>query len=198
MTKFITFEGIDGAGKSHILSLVAEQLQREGNTVMTAQEPGTTEMGSKIRTLVKSDTPRSVLSELLLFSASRADMIDTVIKPAIGKYDYILLDRFTDSTIAYQGYGNGNDINVINQLNHIATNGLTPDHKILIDVSIETAEKRQSHRVGGKDRFECDTEFVKRVKNGYNELVKHTPLTRIMNENSEDETVHNVLKLIKG
>lgn len=173
MGKLITFEGVDGSGKTSLVNETAKKLKAHGYSVIVMQEPGTTDMGQEIRKLLKSDLERSKMSEILLFQASRSDMVERVLKPALDKYDYVLLDRYIDSTLAYQGYGNGADIQLLNQLNDLAVNGCYPDIIILVDVPLEIALSRGRKR-GDADKFDKDLEFATKVYNGYQDLLQKT------------------------
>lgn len=199
--KLISFEGIDGSGKTTVISFVQKELVAKGYKVKVLQEPGTTPMGLKIRALLKSDVPRSKMSEVMLYEASRADMVKTVVKPAMLDYDYVLLDRYVDSTIAYQGYGNQNNIDDIKILNALATKTLhqfNPAIRFLIDVDLKTAYERRSirnHTENLKDQFDDDNDFAKRVYDGYHKLVSTGDLIAIKNYQL-DKTVNAILKLI--
>ena len=191
MGKLITFEGIDGAGKTSLIEATAKKLEVNGYTVRVLQEPGTTDMGKEIRKLVKSDLERSKLSEILLFQASRSDMVERELKPALDKYDYVLLDRYIDSTIAYQGYGNQFNLDVLNDLNRLATNGCLPYKTLLIDVDLETARYRARKR-GEKDKFDKDLEFAQRVYNGYQKLSKELERIVVIPNDSFDLALEDI------
>lgn len=191
MGKLITFEGIDGAGKTSLIEATAKKLEVNGYTVRVLQEPGTTDMGKEIRKLVKSDLERSKLSEILLFQASRSDMVERELKPALEKYDYVLLDRYIDSTIAYQGYGNQFNLDVLNDLNRLATNGCLPYKTLLIDVDLEMARERARKR-GEKDKFDKDLEFAHRVYEGYQELSKELDRMIVIPNDSFDLALEDI------
>ena len=191
MGKLITFEGIDGAGKTSLIEATAKKLEVNGYTVRVLQEPGTTDMGKEIRKLVKSDLERSKLSEILLFQASRSDMVERELKPALEKYDYMLLDRYIDSTIAYQGYGNQFNLDILNDLNRLATNGCLPYKTLLIDVDLETARDRARKR-GEKDKFDKDLEFAQRVYNGYQKLSKELERIVVIPNDSFDLALEDI------
>ena len=193
--KLITFEGIDGSGKSTLIQLVADELRKQGKLVRVLQEPGTTEMGLQIRKLIKSDIKRSKLSEILLFEASRADMVENVVKPLLFNHDYILLDRYIDSTLAYQGYGNHNDMETLHLLNNIAIQGYAADASFLIDVSLEEAARRRAMRPEDIDKFDIDNTFANDVYNGYQELAQSGRLIKVKNDNIE-ETRDKILSYI--
>lgn len=199
--KFIVFEGIDGSGKSTVLDQVAKELKANGKTVLINREPGTTAMGLAVRQLLKSGTKRSRETELFLQEASRRDIFDTRIKPNLDKYDYIINDRYIYSTIAYQGAGRGNPINVVNELNFLATDNLVPDLAILIDTDLATAAQRQRFRQQTRDDFDRHfdqiDDFSKRVYHSYQGMVATGELTRVVN-NDLDQTVAQCLKLINN
>lgn len=180
--KLITIEGIDGAGKSTVIKKLIELLQSYGYTAICHQEPGTTEMGLALRKLIKSDIPRSKLTEVLMFEASRADTTELILKKELNEYDYIIMDRYIDSTVAYQGYGNNNPIDIINILNNIAIGDIKPDKRILLDVDMDTAYHRRNNRNDAEiDKFDGNYEFAKRVYNGYQELVTNGNLISVPN-----------------
>lgn len=167
--KLIVFEGIDGAGKSSQLLSVEEWLRDLGYSVFSTKEPGGSSLGSSIRNLLLSidSGDISARAELLLYAADRAQHIDMVIKPAVERGDIVLCDRFTFSTIAYQGYGRGIDLSLINSLNDIATGGVVPDLVLWFDVSPHLAMER-TKSIGKLDRIESESfDFFRRVYQGY-------------------------------
>lgn len=171
---FITFEGADGCGKTTQLNLLKEYLINKNFDVLVTREPGAKGLGEKLRDiLLNYDGEVSNRCESFLFLADRAQHIDTIVKPALSKGQIILCDRHTDSTVAYQGYGRGIDIEQINKLNHIATDGLKPDLTLVFDIDIDTSMSR----VGAeKDRMEsAGNDFFNRVRNGYLEIAKNEP-----------------------
>lgn len=171
---FITFEGADGCGKTTQLNLLKDYLENKGYKVVITREPGAKGLGEKIREiLLNYDGEVSNRCESFLFLADRAQNIDIIVKPAIGEGKIVLCDRHTDSTVAYQGYGRGLDIEQINMLNRIATNNIKPDLTLVFDVDIETSMKRVGNQ---QDRMEkSGKEFFNKVRNGYLELAKHEP-----------------------
>lgn len=171
---FITFEGADGCGKTTQLNLLKEYFTDNGYEVVVTREPGAKGLGEKLRDiLLNYDGEVSDRCESFLFLADRAQHIDTIVKPALEQGKIILCDRHTDSTVAYQGYGRGLDIEQINKLNNIATDGLKPDLTFVFDVDVETSMAR----VGGeKDRMESSgNDFFNKVRNGYLEIAKCEP-----------------------
>lgn len=171
---FITFEGADGCGKTTQLKLLAEFLRQNGKTVVVTREPGAPGLGEKLREiLLNYEGEVSPRCESFLFLADRAQHIDMVVNPALEAGKYVLCDRHTDSTIAYQGYGRGLDIAQIKMLNEIAINGRKPDLTFIFDVDAETSETRVG---SNKDRMErAGREFHERVRRGYLELAKQEP-----------------------
>lgn len=182
--KFIAFEGIDGSGKSTIIDDVKDELMRRGFSVLINREPGTTEMGAKLRALLKSDVPRSKRTELFIQEACRVDIVERRILPNLHKYDYILNDRYIDSTVAYQGAGNGNDQGLINELNILATRDIKPDLTFFIDTDFEIARARVLKRVDVKDDFDKDREYAKRVYNAYQRLCNRSDIITINNNDN--------------
>lgn len=176
MTKglFITFEGADGCGKTTQLNLLKEYLISKGHEVLVTREPGAKGLGERLRDiLLNYDGEVSDRCESFLFLADRAQHIDTIVKPAVESGKIVLCDRHTDSTVAYQGYGRGLDIEQINKLNNIATDGLKPDLTFVFDVDIETSMNRVGKE---KDRMESSgSDFFNRVRNGYLDIAKNEP-----------------------
>ena len=171
---FITFEGTDGCGKTTQIELVKNYLEQKGYSVLTTREPGGQRLGCKLREiLLHYDGEISSNCELFLYLADRAQHVDTVIKPALEKGTIVLCDRHTDSTIAYQGYGRGLDIEQLKMLNSIATAKLVPDLTLYYDVSIATGRARVGKET---DRLESEKEeFFVNVKKGFTELAKQNP-----------------------
>ena len=171
---FITFEGADGCGKSTQMKLLMEYLLKKGYEIVETREPGGKGLGEKIRDiLLNYDGEVSNRCESFLFLADRAQNIDVIVKPAIQQGKIVLCDRHTDSSVAYQGYGRGLDINEINRLNNLSTGGLKPDLTYVFDVDIETSMQRVGSQ---KDRMESSgKEFFNKVRNGYLELAKKEP-----------------------
>ncbi len=164
--KLIVFEGIEGCGKTTQIHLCYQWLQSLNLPVILTHEPGGTELGKDIRELLLDKSPHKT-TELLLYAADRAQHTEEILKPALATGKYVLCDRFSDSTIAYQGYGRGIKIDLIHKLNQIATNGLKPDVTIWIDVDVETglSRKLKQKRL---DRIEEEAiEFHDRIRLGY-------------------------------
>lgn len=191
--KFIAFEGIDGSGKSTIVNEIRDELMRRDFSVLVNREPGTTEIGAKLRNLLKSNVPRSKRTELFIQEACRVDIVEQRILPNLHKYDYILNDRYIDSTVAYQGAGNGNDQGLINELNILATRDIKPDLTFFIDTDFEIARSRVLKREGVKDTFDKDREYAKRVYNAYRRLCNRSNVITINNDNNIDFAVKAII-----
>ena len=180
--RFITFEGGEGCGKSTQIRLLADRLRAAGKEVLLTREPGGTALAEKIRTLVReeSDDPPNSRAETLLFLASRAQVVEGVIRPALESGTWVLCDRFADSTFAYQGYGRGLDLDELRRINSFATGGLAPDRTILLNVSPEVSAKRMRAREAatntGADRMEkAGDDFHFRLRRGFLELAAAEP-----------------------
>lgn len=198
MGKIISFEGVDGVGKTTVINTLKEELIKQDKSVLVIQEPGTTEFGQEIRELIKKPTNRSQLADVLLFIAARADMVQKVLKPASKIYDYILIDRYIDSTIAYQGYGNGNDISLLDYLNRAVINNILPNKTILLTIPLDVAEDRRKKRGEASDKYE-DTEFLKRVEDGYEKLAYNNPDRIVKIPNIKlDNTIKEIIKVINS
>ncbi|MCE2404932.1 MAG: dTMP kinase [Dehalococcoidia bacterium] len=166
MGAFIVLEGGDGAGKTTHAALLAGRMRRRGRTVLVAREPGGTPLGRALRGWLKGGRPTTPLAELLLFSAARAEIVHRVILPALRTGATVVCDRFAASTVAYQGYGRGLDLDLIHTLNLQASQGLRPDLTVLLDVPAEAGLARKEP--GSRDRFESEVvEFHRRVRSGY-------------------------------
>lgn len=175
MSKFITFEGIDGSGKTTQISLLSSYLSENGIDNIVIREPGNTILSEQIRELLLSNKSQmDSKSELLLFEAARANLVDSFIKPTLESGKIVISDRFYDSTTAYQGYGRQLDKKTIQELNNFATSGLTPDLTIYLKVSLSESKKRSQNK--NKDRMElAGDEFFKRVITGFNTIASEEP-----------------------
>ncbi|HEY7270332.1 MAG TPA: dTMP kinase, partial [Dehalococcoidia bacterium] len=171
---FITFEGGEGSGKSTQTQLLAAGLREAGRDVVALREPGGTALGEELRKLLlHKDKAVSVEAELLMFLAARAELVNEVIRPALDAGGVVICDRFSDSTVAYQGYGRGVDVSAIKTLNRWATGGLQPDLTVLLDVPVEVGRKRKH---GDDDVFYRESEgFHSRVREGYRFLAASEP-----------------------
>ncbi len=180
--RFITFEGAEGTGKSTHIRLLADRLRAAGEKVLLTREPGGTPLCEAIRGLLQHDAGGESpcpASELLLFCASRAQLVANVIRPALERGEWVLSDRFQDSTFAYQGYGRGFDLAQLREVNGFATGGLQPGLTFLLDASPETEEARLAERRAlgeAADRFEREAaDFHDRLRKGFRDLAAADP-----------------------
>jgi dTMP kinase len=181
--KFITFEGPEGSGKTTQAQLLIARLQETGLEVLYTREPGGTPTGEAIRDILqfnKTNEPISPSAEVLLFAASRAQLVSHVILPALQRGAWVVCDRFADSTTAYQGYGRGFDREQMIAINAFAIDGATPDLTILLDIDLEEGFRRIAERHREKelplDRIEQEERaFHERVREGYLELAQRWP-----------------------
>ena len=176
MALFITFEGGEGSGKTVQARVLYRRLSQLAIPVLLTHEPGGTPLGQKISRWLKwaQSTDISPLSELLLFNASRAQLIDDVIQPNLASGKVIICDRYVDSTTAYQSYGRGLDFEIVKTISNAATRGLKPDLVVLLDIPVEAGFARK--RTKGRDRFEQeDIAFHQRVREGYLKLAVDDP-----------------------
>jgi dTMP kinase len=168
--KFISVEGVEGAGKSTQIAFIESFLKQAGKNVVITREPGGTELGEQIRSLLL--TPREAemthTAELLLMFAARAEHVETVIRPALERGDWVLCDRFLDATYAYQGGGRGIAAERIKSLADWTLQGLETDMTLLFDLPVELGQQRVQQRQQGKDRFEQEkTAFFELIRNSY-------------------------------
>jgi dTMP kinase len=180
---FITFEGIEGCGKSTQVKILAEELSRSGLCVRVTREPGGCAIADKIRSILLDADNAAItpLTELLLYAAARSQHLHDTVLPALAEGAIVICDRFTDATVAYQGYGRSLDQALIRQLNALATQGLTPDMTILMDCPVEIGLGRAISRINGiqgekEERFEQESlQFHEAVRNGYLSLAHSEP-----------------------
>ncbi|MCQ2516178.1 MAG: dTMP kinase [Saccharofermentans sp.] len=175
MTKglFITFEGIDGCGKSTQLRLLKEFFDSNNIEYVEVREPGGTKIGEKIRGVLldKKNDSMVPMAELLLFEAARAQIVEEVIKPSLACGKCVICDRFFDSSSAYQGYANGMGAQLVSSMNDIATGGLKPDVTFLLDIDPKTAYERRNNRGEEEDRIELmGLNYQDKVRAGYLEI----------------------------
>ncbi len=174
---FISFEGIEGTGKTTQSRLLFERLISHGFDVLLTNEPGGTVIGERIREILLKIDHREMshITELLLYNAARAQHLYEKILPALNQNKIVITDRFSDSTMAYQGYGRGIDLNLLHTLDSIATGGKKPDITILFDLDVETGLRRNQD-INKIDRLELeDIDFHKRVRDGYLEIARREP-----------------------
>lgn len=203
---FLVFEGLDGSGKSSLIKRLEVYLSEASHSVLITREPGGTELGDKLRQLIleKSNQAPTARTELLMYQASRAQHVDLVIRPALAEKKWVLCDRFSASSIAFQGGGRKISIEQVEWLNSFSTENLIPDLTILLDLSVEESKKRRLHRASQtgehEDRIEAEAEqFHQRVrsaflaqaeKSSHNWLVLNAAL-------SQDELFLNLLTALK-
>jgi dTMP kinase len=183
MACFITFEGIEGCGKTTQLRILARRLEGDGHAITVTREPGGCPIADQIRNILLDADNHAItpLTELLLYAAARAQHMAEVVTPALEAGGIVLCDRFTDATIAYQGYGRRLDLAVIDKLNQLATGGMRPDLTVLLDCPAETGLKRAISRINSapgarEERFELESlQFHQRVRDGYLALAQLEP-----------------------
>ena len=192
MSALITFEGPEGGGKSLQARSLRDDLNTSGHTVTLTREPGGTEIGDQIRKVLTrlENTAMDPRTEFLLFSASRAQHVNEVIRPALNAGRIVICDRFFDSSFAYQGYGQGLDLEMLRAVTRFATGGLVPDLTLLLDLEVEEGLRRRESG-GNWNRLDAyDLEFHTRVRDGYHALVAEEPARWVVIDASRDlETV---------
>jgi dTMP kinase len=189
MALFITFEGGEGSGKTFQARALYRKLLQMAIPALLTHEPGGTEIGDKITRLLKwgKETDITPLTELLLFNASRAQLIKEVIQPNLEEGKVVICDRYTDSTICYQSYGRGLDIELVRAINSTATLGIKPDLTVLMDVPVEEGFSRRPGR--RQDRFEQeDIAFHQRIREGYLKLAGEDPVRWLVIDAAQPKT----------
>lgn len=174
---FISFEGIEGSGKTTISRIIYEMLMTDGFEVLLTYEPGGTSIGQKIRDILLSSEHRQIsdIAELLLYNAARSQHLKEKILPALESGKFVITDRFSDSTIAYQGYGRGLDFSLITSLDAIVTGSIKPNLTILLDLDVEIGLMRNKG-INKIDRLELeDIEFHRKVRAGYHKIAASEP-----------------------
>jgi len=177
---FITLEGPDGAGKSSQLGPLAERVRELGRQCVATREPGSTEIGERIRQIVLQGGMREALTDALLFNAARRQHVQEIIRPALERGAVVVCDRYVDSSMAYQGYGGGVPLDDVRTINWMATGGLMPDRTVLFDLPVEAGlSRRASGAASDFTRFESteqhDLGFHQRVRDGYLEMATADP-----------------------
>ena len=197
--RFLTFEGIDGCGKTTQLRLLARAWRRRGFSVVTTREPGGTPLGERIRRLLlgRASAGMDPHAELLLMFAARAQHVRQVIRPALARGRVVLSDRFTDASLAYQGYGRGLDLDFIRRLHEAACGGLRPDLTFVIDIdprsSVRRARRRNARARRDEGRFEREAlAFYRRVRRGYRALARREPRrVKLIPGEASPERIHS-------
>ena len=192
---FITFEGLEGAGKSTQAKLLAERLEKAGYPVTLVREPGGTAVGEALRGILADSAydDMSPLTEVFLFAASRSQLVEQVIRPRLGEGTIVICDRFTDATLAYQGYGRGVHPTQIREISDICSWGVRPDLTFLIDIEpargLSRVRTRSVETLTKMDRFEqLDLGFYERVREGYMEIATEEPFRfRVLDGTGEPE-----------
>lgn len=193
--KFITFEGSEGSGKSTQAALLCDYLKAQGKDVQLIREPGGVKISEAVRAILLDvkNTAMSKECETLLYMAARAQLVEEVLVPALQKGVFVLCDRFLDSTVAYQGYGNGGDIHFIQEIGRIATKGIVPDLTFLFDIDPGEGLARTGRE---KDRIEKrPLSYHQKVRQGYLKLAKEEPeRIKVIKVDKEKEKIFAVVK----
>jgi dTMP kinase len=200
---FITFEGIDYSGKSTQAKLLYDYLKSKKIKTVLLREPGGTKISEKIREILldRIHLEMTPITEFLLFSAARAQLVEQIIKPYLRKNYTVILDRYYDSSTAYQGYGGNIDIDKISAVNKIASHGLDPDITFLIDISPRLAFQRQKLREDSKDRMENkNLAFYNRVYKGFQKIANKNKKRFVVidGEKSIEETRNTIIKIVNN
>jgi dTMP kinase len=197
---FITLEGPDGSGKSMQIPLLADFIRQQGYEVLTTREPGGTSIGNQIRQVIMElgNTSMHPRTEILLFCAARAQIVEEVLRPALARGVVVISDRYADSTLAYQGYGHGMGLEELHRLLAFTTGGLKPDLTLLIDVEAEVGLQRRQNGGGEWNRLDAYAmSFHKRVREGYHQLVQAEPERwRIIDGSQTPEMVQSNLRRV--
>lgn len=198
MSRFITLEGPEGSGKTSHIPLLVDWLTSKGYKVFPTREPGGTPIGEQIRNVVHDlkNTEMHPRTEILLYQAARAQIVEQVIKPRLTSGEIVISDRYHDSTIAYQGYGHQQNLKQLRELVKYATGGLVPDLTILLDLDVEIGLKRKKQNGGEWNRMDAyEIEFYQRVRAGYLEMAKQEPARwRVVDASQGWETVQESLR----
>jgi dTMP kinase len=200
---FITFEGIDGCGKSTQMRMLASELRLRGHEVVTTREPGGTPLGTRLRkVLLDSEEQVDPLAELLLYAADRAQHVRSLVRPAIDSGHVVLSDRYADATVAYQGAGRGFPSELVSEIVVLATGGLMPDLTLIFDLTVDESQRRAARRTsrGNKrDRLDAeDAAFHTRVRDAYLKIAAAEPdRVRVVDASgSVQETHGEVMRLV--
>lgn len=197
---FISFEGIEGSGKSTQVKLLAAYLRSKGHDVLETMEPGATRIGNKIRELLLAPKNHmDPLAELLLYYSDRAQHVREIIYPALLRNTIVITDRYTDSTLAYQGHARGIDVSIIDALNDIVVPDMKPYLTILLDLDVEEGLRRNRH-AQKEDRFELETiEFHNRVRSGFHQIADEDPQRVKVVDSSRDkeEVSRDIIRIVE-
>ena len=193
--KFVTLEGVDGAGKSTHLQFVADALSAGGQHVIVTREPGGTALAEKLRKAILEEPMDPIAATLLVFAA-RSDHVAKVIRPALEAGSWVVCDRFTDATVAYQGAGQGVPLELIARLGVAAHSGLTPDRTLVFDVAYDVARQRLAATGKQLDRFESqDRAFFDRVRTAYLERARAEPArVRVIDASGDQAQIRQALE----
>lgn len=206
---FITFEGIEGSGKTTQIALLRVALQQKGYRCIVTREPGATAIGEKIRAILLDSANAAMfpLTELLLYEADRAQHVEEVIRPALDAGSVVLSDRFFDATVVYQGFARGLDLNLIQHIHRVLLGALVPDLTLVLDLPVEAGLKRAWDRIKGsaggraEDRFENEAlSFHEKIRSGYLGLAKEDPgRFRVIDASADRDTVHReITEIVSG
>ena len=200
---FITFEGPEGSGKSSQIKRLVHFLESRGCAVLATREPGGTAIGDQIRDCLHdvANTDMAAPTEFLLYSASRAQLVSTVIRPALEAGTIVLCDRYADSTIAYQGYGRGLDLADLRLITRFATGGLVPDVTFLLDIDVERGLARRVEGEAEMNRLDLEeVAFHQRVRDGYHQMAKADPQrwVTVDADRSQDSVQADLQTIITG
>lgn len=195
--RFISFEGIDGAGKSTQHAWLVDYLRRQGKTVIATREPGGTPLGEKLRALLLAD-PMHLETEALLMFAARREHVAQVIEPALTRGEWVVCDRFVDASFAYQGGGRGLDWEKLEQLSKWVLGELQPDLTLIFDAPVEIAQKRLHAATANPDRFEQEqAAFFERVRAAYLRIASENPRrVRLIDATQTPENINKALEVI--
>ncbi len=205
----ITIEGVEGAGKSTQIARLAAWLESVGTRVVSTSEPDGSPLGPWVRRVLADRSPVDPLTECFLFATARAEHVRRVIRPALGRGAVVLCDRYADSTVAYQGYGRGVPLEVVAELNRLATDGLTPDLTLVLDLDPDEGLRRVRRRLapagagevaGAADPFErLGLEFHERVRKGYRAIQERAPDRAVLiDAGRSEESVAAAIRAVVG
>lgn len=201
---FVTLEGIEGSGKSTQAAILAQSLRARGHNIIVTREPGGTRAGEFIRSIfLDSEVSLQSAAELLLVLADRAQHVNEKLRVALENGHIVISDRYSDSTIAYQGYGRGLDLKLVRELNRFASSGLTPDLTIVLDcppeIGLERTKQRAELASRAHDRFEAEQlEFHRRVRDGFRTIARNEPARVVLLDSTREPGVvsADILQLV--